>query len=293
LARRKRKNVLFILVTEGGDADPAYRIARHLQDSYTKFSFFVTGYCKSAGTLVAFGAHELVFGDAGELGPLDVQLSKEDELGETRSGLTVLSALSTLHRQAFAAFEYFLLETKRRSRNSITTKTATQVAVQLTCGLFSPIYQHVDPMHVGEAGRALQIAQKYGELLQLKSLNYDADTLHELVNRYPHHGFIIDRREAERLFSNVRLANATEGKLAELLSKPALDPINTISSTMMAFLSTEIPAEATLPGLGVVTTDHAKSATRAAATSHEVVEATGTDAPATEHPHAARVRPIR
>ena len=92
--RQRRKKVILILVTEGGDADPAYRIARCLQDYYTHFSLFVNGYCKSAGTLVALGAHELIFSDKGELGPLDVQMSKEDELGATRSGLTVLSALS-------------------------------------------------------------------------------------------------------------------------------------------------------------------------------------------------------
>ena len=93
-SRARRANVILVLVTEGGDADPAYRIARCLQEHYDRFSLFVSGYCKSAGTLVALGAHEIVITDHGELGPLDVQMSKEDELGATRSGLTVLSALS-------------------------------------------------------------------------------------------------------------------------------------------------------------------------------------------------------
>ena len=141
-SRRRRPNVLFVLVTEGGDADPSYRIARCLQENYDNFAFFVSGYCKSAGTLIALGAKELIIGDCGELGPLDVQMSKEDELGETRSGLTVISALSTLHRRAFAAFEYFLIETKRRSQGSITTRTAIRVATDITGALFSPIYEH-------------------------------------------------------------------------------------------------------------------------------------------------------
>ncbi len=64
------------MVTEGGDADPAYRIARCLQDHYDRFSLFVSGYCKSAGTLVALGAHEL-------------------------------------QMKAYEAFEHFLLETKK------------------------------------------------------------------------------------------------------------------------------------------------------------------------------------
>ena len=158
--RRRRENVIFMLVTEGGSADAAYRIARCLQSLYQRFVFFVTGYCKSAGTLVGLGAHELVVADRGELGPLDVQLRKEDELFQMRSGLTVLSALETLHQQAFDAFEYFLLQTKFRSGGDITTKTATQAATGLAGELFGRIYEHIDAMHVGEAGRFLKIAHQ-------------------------------------------------------------------------------------------------------------------------------------
>ena len=82
ITRRRRKNILLLLVTTGGDADPAYRIARCLQTKYERFFLYVSGYCKSAGTLVATGAHELVISDHGELGPLDVQMSKKDELWE-------------------------------------------------------------------------------------------------------------------------------------------------------------------------------------------------------------------
>lgn len=99
--RSRRPNLFLILVTNGGDADAAYRLAVLLQNQYKKVWCLVTGICKSAGTLVAIGANKLVMSDQGELGPLDVQLYKEDEIGETRSGLTVLSALDTLHRHNF------------------------------------------------------------------------------------------------------------------------------------------------------------------------------------------------
>src|SRR5262245_11961154 len=92
--RNRRQNVLLLLVTSGGDAHGAYQIARCLQTSYAKCLVFVTGYCKSAGTLVAIGAHELIVGSRGELGPLDVQMSKPDELMLRQSGLTATAALS-------------------------------------------------------------------------------------------------------------------------------------------------------------------------------------------------------
>jgi len=50
--KRNRKNdALLILVTGGGDGDAAYKMARHLQRKYGKFSVFVPGWCKSAGDL--------------------------------------------------------------------------------------------------------------------------------------------------------------------------------------------------------------------------------------------------
>src|SRR5262245_37196094 len=76
-SRRRRTNVALFMVTEGGDADVAYRISACLQRKYKRFKFLVPGYCKSAGTLVALGAHEIAIADQGELGPLDVQMSQK------------------------------------------------------------------------------------------------------------------------------------------------------------------------------------------------------------------------
>jgi membrane-bound ClpP family serine protease len=89
--RKRRKNAILILVTEGGDPDAAYRIARCFQEHYELFTCIVPGYCKSAGTLITIGAHELVMTDGGELGPLDIQDVKErrivgESIGPDRCG---------------------------------------------------------------------------------------------------------------------------------------------------------------------------------------------------------------
>ena len=238
-SRARRANVLLMLVTEGGDADPAYRIARCLQEHYARFSLFVSSYCKSAGTLVALGAHEIVITDHGELGPLDVQMSKEDELGATRSGLTVLSALSALQVKAYDAFEYFLLETKRRGGGFITTRTAIRVATDLAGSLFAPIYEHVDAMHIGEADRSLRIAHRYGELLAESSRNCRSGALETLTSSYPSHGFIIDRRQAETLFNDVRSPSPNEMELAARLGSAARDPVLPPRSPLLGFLNSE------------------------------------------------------
>ena len=89
-----------ILFTEGGDADAAYKISRLLQQWYGQFTCFLPGYCKSAGTIVLMGANEIVINDDGEMGPVDIQMAKKDELAEYQSGLTVLTALTALHDKA-------------------------------------------------------------------------------------------------------------------------------------------------------------------------------------------------
>lgn len=236
--RTRHDSLLFILTTTGGDADAAYHLATVLQNNYKSITCYVAGYCKSAGTLVAVGAHQLVIADFGELSPLDVQLSKEDEIAERRSGLTLLSALKSLHQQAFEAFEHFMLSIKFRSGGSITTRTATEIATNLTGQLMQPIYGHIDVMHLGEARRSLLIAHKYGDLLNDRARNLRPDTLDNLTRNYPVHTFVIDRRQAEKLFNNVRAPSVEEVALAERLGKSAMFPCE-LPDKLVAFLNSE------------------------------------------------------
>ena len=193
-------NVLLVLETLGGDPDEAYRIARCLQNHYDRFSIFIPSLCKSAGTLIAIGAHEIVISDLGELGPLDMQLSIRDELFESQSGLISVQALARLRHEALATFEDYFLSIKSKGVQSITLKTATNIATQLTSNLYSKLFEQIDPMRVGEEGMALDVASFYGQRLLSKSENIEPDTLKWIVTGYPSHSFVIDREEAKELF---------------------------------------------------------------------------------------------
>ncbi len=131
LERKRRKNVILVLVTEGGDPDIAYRIARTFQDKYEKFIAVVSGWCKSAGTLCVLGANEVAFGDWGELGPLDIQYSKKDEIGEVASGLVVTEALNKLQTSSFQVFEKSMLGIISHSGGQVSFKLASDLAVRL------------------------------------------------------------------------------------------------------------------------------------------------------------------
>jgi hypothetical protein len=212
--RNRRTNLLLILTTEGGDADAAFRITRCFQEHYESLICMVPGYCKSAGSLILTGSHELIMGDAGEIGPLDVQMLKKDEPGERESGLLVLSAFTALRQNTYTTFEHFFTTLKKRNRLSVTFRTAAEYAAKLTNGLFAPIYEQIDPMRVAESTRSQAIGLQYGIRLSVRGgMNISPDGLDRLISAYPTHGFVIDRAEAAGIFNRVRKPNASEERL--------------------------------------------------------------------------------
>src|ERR1700733_12881065 len=85
---RHSKNVALFLCTYGGDPHSAFRMVRCLKKHYSggKIRLLIDGPCKSAGALIALGVDEIAFGPRGELGPLDTQLTKQDEILFMSSG---------------------------------------------------------------------------------------------------------------------------------------------------------------------------------------------------------------
>lgn len=206
-----RSNVSLILTTWGGDPHQAYRMARLLQKFYSNFRVVVMGPCKSAGTLVTIGANELAFGFLGELGPLDMQLYKPDEIGVINSGLDTLGALAIMRNHAFAVFEDCMMDIINKSRGTVSMKTASDVASQLVIGLFQPIVRQIDPHRFSEVNRMMKITKEYGKRLGMPNLKDEKESrLDNLIEDYPTHEFIIDKYEAETIFETVLDASELE-----------------------------------------------------------------------------------
>lgn len=215
--RSRRDRVILVLSTLGGDADAAYRIGRCLQRNYKRTAVLVDGICKSAGTLLALASDELVLSDYAELGPLDVQLLKDDDVAGRRSGLTPSQALVSLAGLTLNTFrEHFL---SLRFDVQLTTKMSAQVASEMAVGVFKEIYGQMDPMRLGEIDRAMKIALAYGERLTQGRANAKEDTLGMLLAAYPSHEFVIDREEAQELFNCVRCPTDAEVELLGHLGK--------------------------------------------------------------------------
>lgn len=173
-------------------------------------------FCKSAGTLIAIGANELAIGDLGELGPLDVQVSKPTEILERGSGLDYTQALSVALEHALAAFGQSLLQ-MRGGHLRLSTKLAGELACRLACGVVEPLYAQIDPNRIGEMQRAIQIAHDYGRRLDGHGSNLLEGALDRLVAGYPSHGFVIDRKEARQLFRKVDALTTAEQAACQAL----------------------------------------------------------------------------
>ena len=214
-----------VLVTWGGDAHAAYRVGRCLQRHYDRVRVLVPGPCKSAGTLLAIAAHELVISDDGELGPIDVQQMRKDDLWERSSGLIESSALESLGQVTWDMFERIVTEIKDMSLGRVTFKTAAEAAAPIVTGVLSPISEQIDPLKVGETSRALQIASQYARLFNQVSRNLQEMAIDRLATMYPDHGFIIDREEAETLFN--RVSGLTDSMRELVAALGDLDPRRT------------------------------------------------------------------
>jgi membrane-bound ClpP family serine protease len=96
LEDKTSKNLILLLCTTGGDSHAAFKIARACQTAYgtvqerykqadhPRFITYVPTLCKSAGTIIALGADEIMMSLGAELGPIDIQLRKQKRWANSR-----------------------------------------------------------------------------------------------------------------------------------------------------------------------------------------------------------------
>jgi len=233
--KKKHKNLVFVLGTYGGDANAGYRIMRTLQRVYSsgaapgKVYAYVNSVCASAGTLMLAGADELLLAPHAELGPIDVQLKKQDEIGERTSGLTPLVALENNGLQGADMWAMHFAEL--RFKRGFSTTAAAKIATEITTGLMGKLYEQIDPIRVAEVNRYLKIASEYGIRI---SKNLRSGALDRLLREYPSHDFVIDMVEAKELFIKVETPSASLDELG-LLLKPEIDKYLFDDSPRVAF----------------------------------------------------------
>ena len=287
-AKRRQKASVF-LTTFGGDAHDAYRMARAMRWHYKQIRVILAGPCKSAGTLFAIGADEIAFAPTGELGPLDIQVNKPDDIIISGSVLDVFSALTIVENHTWQIFsEYFL----RLAQMRMSTRAASEIAAKLTTAVIKPLCAQIEPLRVAEAQRAIGITKQYGERLSTPNLRDNkSELLDELIWGYPSHGFVIDVYEADRYFRRVDKLSEREQQLVAMFKGVVRYPSSgkndpEVISDLGEKYKGEADVEPAVPGRGVE--DIAARPGRGAGAEGPVVSGQVDTATATQHARPAR-----
>ncbi|MBA4377820.1 MAG: Clp protease ClpP [Gemmatimonas sp.] len=76
LSNLKGEQLDLILQTPGGSGEVAQDMVRIIRKKFSRFCVLVPGWAKSAGTIIAMGADEIVMSDESALGPIDAQIAR-------------------------------------------------------------------------------------------------------------------------------------------------------------------------------------------------------------------------
>jgi hypothetical protein len=190
------KPVGLLIESSGGDADYAYQIARLFQRRTKNFTVIVPRYAKSAATLIALGATDLIMGRDAELGPLDVQVF-DLEREEYGSALNAVQSLERLNAFSMTAIDQLMPLLIRRTGRKI--DTLLPKVLDYAVAFVKPLLEKIDAIDYTKKSRDLKVAEQYAFRL-LKSRHSWSKAIavaRSLVEKFPTHGFVIDRDEAK------------------------------------------------------------------------------------------------
>jgi hypothetical protein len=208
------KPIALLIESPGGDAAAAYSIAKMLQRHCGSFTAIIAQWAKSAATLLALGASEVILAEHAQLGPLDAQFDDYDR-EERTSALDETQAVERLHAAALEALDQTILLLARRTSKRM--ETIMPLAMKFTSDLMRPLFEKVDVVQYTARQRTLKVAEEYAiRLLRNRMSPQDAKAVaRHLVEKYPEHGFMIDYDEASEIGLPVKEPTEEQGKLLD------------------------------------------------------------------------------
>jgi hypothetical protein len=190
------KPLALLLESPGGEPDSGFRIARMLQRcTGNQLIAVVPQYAKSSATLMALAAKHLLVGRDAELGPLDVHIFDFDR-EEYGSALNTVKSLERLHAFALTAIDQTMMLLPRRMAKR--TDVILPHVLSYVAEFLRPLLEKIDTADYTKKSRDLKLTEEYA--VRLMKPNYAFDRARkiarQLVEKYPTHGFVIDRAEA-------------------------------------------------------------------------------------------------
>ena len=209
-AKRATDPLHVIVDSNGGSLDSAFRTMLFLRSFAEDIRVYVPRRAKSAATLLALGADEVIMSPFAELGPLDTQI--RDPRNPTKNISTLDCYQSVDYVQKFGldtlpkALTVLLRETDARIPLSEIVDFSTDFALREVTQMLGGI----NVLDFGGWGRTLKIGETYARVLQQRRRRPDRrEKIDEIANRlvyyYTHHPYVIDFEEARKVGFNVSL----------------------------------------------------------------------------------------
>ncbi len=231
LKGRSLADMDLIVNSRGGYPDQAYQIVRVLKRHAKRLTCFVPRFAKSAATVICLGADEIVFGELGELGPVDMQ-TLESVGGDVsfRSALNHAKAVDMVQRYALTAFDTAVRVITQRS--GLTVKEAVSLAAEVSSGFAGPLFSQISPYKLGESSQLLKVSVEYCRRVLVRYHGFTEKDAREaaeaLTMAYPHHGFVIDAHELKGILPQddcqVAVRDATDDEQVALSLLAAIEP---------------------------------------------------------------------
>ena len=164
----KIENLDFIIDSGGGDLTLAVKMARICKNYSKKLTVIVPFFAKSAATIIALSADDLIFGKAGELGPLDPQV-KHPALDMFFPASSIKNALEFI-------------------------ESSKDPYIKMTMA------DKLDPFLIGAYNKTIEEAKQYlMEIPQIRDSENRDEIIATFTKKYADHGFPITQEICSRL----------------------------------------------------------------------------------------------
>lgn len=191
-----------LLDTYGGSLDSAFKTVLFLSRFAERIRVFVPRRAKSAGTLIAIGAHELKMSPFAELGPLDTQIVDPRNPTELVSALDCYQSVDYVRAFGLTTLRRTLVALAKEMQTGIPLSELVNTAEHLSTGSITSMLAQIKALDFGGWGRTLKIGELYAKSLLARVGYTPAEAgriAYQLVYGYTHHPFPIDLNEAVRV----------------------------------------------------------------------------------------------
>jgi hypothetical protein len=152
--------VVLLIDSSGGSAKAGYQLAMFFRHFCGRFVALVPRAAKSAATLLAIGADEIILGNSGELGPVDAQVLEGNDYVPV---LDRVKALERLHASALEAFDRTMALLTLRTEQDV--DELVPIAADFAARLSQPYIQKQDMLEYTRMSRVLKIGEDYASRL--------------------------------------------------------------------------------------------------------------------------------